>query len=192
MTAQRISYGVETLALAMLPLLKAQSRIDRDDEDAQAQEMIARSIGRIERQCGIAIAPQEWTWMPRDPDALVAWNDTTAWPLSRVPVRGFSAITGVDTLGDPITDIRLRGNTEQGAFAVVHLSRAGGVQSGDLYTIVAGWDDPANMPPELRDTVIRYAATFWEHREAWQLSGVTSDVPEWVTEALGIFWVPVV
>lgn len=192
MSAHRIAYDIDALALAMLPLLKAQSRIDRDDEDAQAQEIMARAIGRVERQCGIAIAAAEWAWTPRTAGMLMPWSGMTKWRLSEIPVRGIASVTGADAGGVAFSNFTLHGNTMQGAFAPVYVTREGGIQVGDVFTVLAGWDDPADMPPELRDTLVRYAATLWEQREAWQNSSVTSDVPEWVTEALGIFWVPVV
>lgn len=191
MTAARTTYDVATLAAAMLPLLKAQSRITRTDEDDQATEIIARAIGRIERQCDIAIAPQVWTWTPRASGALVAWNAATEWILSVVPVRGVATMTAADAGGVAFTDFTLHGvDLTQGAFAELHVTRPNGVQVDDVFTINAGWADPYEMPPELRDTLIRYAATLWEFREAWAASSVTSEVPEWVTEAIGIFWVP--
>lgn len=192
MTTQRIAYDIDVLAVAMLPLLKAQSRIDNDDEDTQAQEIIARAIGRVERQCGIAIAPQEWAWIPRAEGSLLPWSGATKWRLSEIPVRGVGSMTAVDGGGVAFTDFTIHGNQLQGAFAPLYVTRPAGINVGDTFTILAGWEDPADMPAELRDTLVRYAATLWEHREAWQLSAVTSDVPEWVTEALGIFWVPVV
>lgn len=190
MTAVRDSYDIDVLAAAMVPMLKAQSRIVRTDEDDQVQEIIARSIGRIERQCDIAIAPQVWTWTPRASGALIAWNVNTEWVLSLVPVRGVASMTAKDSADVAFTDFTLRGiNFEQGAFAELHVTRPNGIQVDDVFTIEAGWADPYDMPPELRDTVIRYAAALWENREAWATQNV-GTVPEWVTEALGIFWVP--
>jgi uncharacterized phiE125 gp8 family phage protein len=189
MTRDRIDYDVMTLAAAMLPLLKAQSRITRTDEDVQATEIIARAIGRIERECGIAIAPQEWTWTPRAIGTPAVWNATTEWALSEVPVRGVASMAGEDADGVAFVDFTLHGNVEQGAFAELHVSRPNGVQAGDEFTIEAGWDDPADMPAELRDTIVRYAASLWEYREAWATQNVDT-VPEWVTAALGVFWVP--
>jgi uncharacterized phiE125 gp8 family phage protein len=188
-TTDRVSYDVMTLAAAMLPLLKDQSRITRTDEDTQATEIMARAIGRVERECGIAIAPQEWTWTPRAIGTPAVWNATTEWRLSEVPVRGVAGMTAEDAAGVAFVDFDLVGNREQGAFAELHVTRPAGVQAGDVFTIEAGWDDPADMPAELRDTLVRYAASLWEFREAWATTNVDT-VPEWVTAALGVFWVP--
>lgn len=185
----RDSYDVTVLATAMLPLLKAQSRITRTDEDSTATEMIARAIGRIERECGIAIAPQEWTWTPRAIGTPAVWNATTEWALSEVPVRGVAAMTAADAGGVPVTDFALIGNTLQSAFAELHVSFPGGMQVGTVMVIEAGWDDPAEMPAELRATIIEFAASLWEFREAWATTNVET-VPEWVMARMGSFWVP--
>ena len=185
--SDRVSYDVMTLAVAMLPLLKAQSRITRVDEDEQATEIMARAIGRIERECGIAIAPQEWTWTPRLTSTV--WNATTEWTLSEVPVRGVAKMIATASDGSTRTDFDLIGNAEQGAFARLHVVFPEGMPVGMVMDIEAGWDDPAEMPPELRDTIVRYAASLWEFREAWATQNVDT-VPEWVTAALGGFWVP--
>lgn len=189
MTARRDTYDVHGLAVSLLPMLKTHSRIVRADQDAEATEIIERAIGRIERQCGIAIAPAVWTWTPRAEGALVRWSVLTEWQLSEVPVRGFDMIEAASADGTPFTDFTLHGNIEQGAFAEVHVTRPNSIQTGDVFTINAGWTDPEEMPPELRDTLMRYAASLWEFREGWATQNV-GTVPEWVTEALGIFWVP--
>lgn len=188
MSIYRIAYDVQSLASDLLPLLKAQSRIDRTDEEAQATEVIARAIGRIERQCGICIAPAQFEWMPRDPDRNPTLSGWDVWRDVPIPVRGFNEITGTDSGGTALT-YTLRGDVQQLNFGRAWIERTpSGMQPSDLWTIKAGYTTAADMPPELRDTVIRYAAALWENREAW---GNNVDVvPEWLTEALGIFWVP--
>lgn len=190
MTLHRITYDVNALATLLLPLLKAQSRIDRTDEDTQATEIMARVIGRVERSCGICIAPQEYEWTPR---AGTGYNYSERmppnyWREMAIPVRGFSEVTAVDSGGLPVT-VTLRGDVDQLRFGPVWVGRdPSGVQPADVFTIKAGYDAVADIPPELRDTLVRYGASLWEYREAW---GTNVDVmPEWVTEALGIFWVP--
>lgn len=188
MSLYRTDYDVDTLATALLPMLKAQSRIDRADEETQAQEIIARVIGRVERQCGIAIAPQAYAWMPRDPTQRIAQVGWDVWRDVPVPVRGFTEITGTDVDSGTLT-LTLRGDVDQLRFGRAWVERQpSGMQPSDLLTIKAGYTTAEAVPPELRDTLIRYAAALWENREAW---GNNVDVmPEWVTEALGIFWVP--
>lgn len=190
MSIYRIAYDVMTLATAMLPMLKAQSRITRTDEDAQATEIMARAIGRVERQSGICIAPQEFTWMPRDPTRnpnLSGWGDV--WREVEMPVRGFFEVTGLDTEGEAI-DYFMVGDADQTQFGRAWIQRRpNGMQPNDLWTIKAGYVDPEEMPAELRDTLVRYAAALWENREAWATQN-TDVMPEWVTEALGIFWIP--
>jgi len=190
MTLHRVSYDVNALATELLPLLKAQSRIDRTDEDAQATEIMARVIGRVERQCGICIAPQVYEWTPR---AGTGTNYSERmppnyWREMAIPVRGFSEVTGVDNGGLPVT-ITLHGDVDQLRFGPVWVGRdPSGVQPADVFTIKAGYETTEEIPPELRDTLVRYGASLWEYREAW---GANVDtMPEWVTEALGIFWVP--
>lgn len=190
MSLQRITYDVNTLAEALLPLLKAQSRIDRDDEDAQATEIMARVIGRVERQCGICIAPQEYTWVPR-PASGTYYSERMPpdyWREMAIPVRGFTDVTGVDSGSLPLV-VTLRGDVGQLKFGPVWVGRQpSGMQPSDTFTIKAGYETAEDVPPELRDTLVRYGASLWEYREAW---GANVDVmPEWVTEALGIFWVP--
>lgn len=186
--ADRVSYDVMALAAAMLPLLKAQSRIERADEETQATEILARAIGSIERQCGIAIAPQEWTWTPRLVSTV--WNATTEWALSEVPVRGVAKMIATAADGSTRTDFELIGNAEQGAFAALHIVFPEGMPVGTVMEIEAGWDNPADMPPELRDVIVRYAASLWEFREAWATGSAVDTVPEWVNASLGSFWVP--
>lgn len=190
MTLYRTEYDVDALALDMLPLLKNQSRIDRTDENAQAQEIIARVIGRIERSCGICIAPQVYEWTPRGASDTIFYTRMphNYWRELAIPLRGFSEVTGVDSDGLPVT-VTLRGDVQQLRFGPVWVGRQPeGVQPADVFTIKAGYETADDVPPELRDTLIRYAASLWEYREAW---GANVDtMPEWVTEALGIFWVP--
>lgn len=190
MSLYRTVYDPGTLATAMLPLLKAQSRIDRTDEDVQATEIMARAIGRVERQSGICIAPAVYTWTPRDPSysAYTEASPPQVWASVQVPVRGFGEVTGVDVDDVPLA-FTMTGDTGQVAYGRAWIQRQpSGMQVSDTWTIAAGYDNPDDMPPELRDTLVRYAAALWENREAW---GNNVDVmPEWVTEALGIFWVP--
>lgn len=191
MNGNRLTYDVMVLAAAMLPLLKAQARIDRTDEDQQATEIMARAIGRVERQSGICIAPQQWQWMPRDPTRYpyAATYETARWNDVQIPLRGWSTIEGKDAADVALT-YTLTGDVSQAQFGRVWLQRSpDGVQASDLFTIDAGFTTPDDMPAELRDTLVRYAAALWENREAW---GDTDPMPEWVTEALGIFWIPVV
>src|SRR5262245_49972457 len=108
----------------MLPLLKAQSRIDRTDEDAQAQEIMARAIGRVERQCGICIAPAEFSWMPRDPTQAVASEAVPPqfWQNVEMPVRGFHTVTGEDGDGVAVT-YTMGGDADQLAFGRAWIHR---------------------------------------------------------------------
>lgn len=189
MSIYRVNYDVMTLAEALLPMLKAQSRIDRADEDAQATEILARAIGRVERQSGICIAPAEYTWMPRDatqfPSERVAYN----WREVEMPVRGFYDVAGEDAGGAALT-YTISGDADQINFGRAWLHRQpNGMQTSDLWTIKAGYSTAEDVPAELRDTLVRYAAALWENREAWGAANIDT-VPEWVTEALGVFWVP--
>lgn len=189
----RTVYDAHAVPDALLVAFKAWARIDHDDDDDALRLNLARVVDLLERQFGIAIAPQEWAWLPLQPRSPASARFGSALPALGLPVRGvadFTATRGAEDVTDEY-EIEGAGALSGTAYDELRLVRAGGILPGDTLLLTAGVtvDTVDALTPALVDLLLRYGLYLWENRESGS-AATLADVPDWVNRAWATFWTP--
>lgn len=191
MSLTRKSYDKTTLAAALLPKQKAQSRISFDDEDDYITSVIARSIQLIERSNGFLIAPQIWIASPFPLASAGAGGvmgasgiegsnrcaSTSGQSAGQLPIGPVSAFTmdladSDDVHSDVTTSFQLVGGGDPSQFTRQWIVATGPVDPGVLTaTLTAGFSDADAIEPSIEDIVLRLGAWLYENREFESLEG---------------------
>lgn len=145
--------------------VKANARIDGDDEDALVAAYIAAAVRSIEEMTGRALMAQTWDYK------TYGLKGNRKIKLPKVPVSAISAVTYFD-----------RDNAEQslsaGNFLLYTADDKAIVQPSDgtdwpstydrpdavKITFVAGYSSASDVPEGLRQAVILLATHWFEHR----------------------------
>lgn len=193
------------LAAAFLDSFKSWARVDHNDDDEALELLLAEAMNLLERQLGISIAYQEWTWTPiPEPGtpgtragsgtnrlACCGGGPAVSSGYLPIPIRGVQSFTV--TRGEPPVDVSdqfyLSGETYWGDFGQTYLASYSGVQASDDIVLVAGTDDAAEVPPALVNILFRYALFLWENRESGAAHAVT-EMPDFLQRAWSIYWTP--
>jgi hypothetical protein len=196
----RLSYEPGILAEELLPDFKAWARIDHTDDNSALELMLSRTMGLLERQWGVAIAPAIWEWVPRSgayalptgvPENRLACAcpPLVSWSYVPIPLRGITGATVAHGGVDVSNTFALAGDTVYGDFGQMYLQAlVDPIQTDDVVTLNV--ETSATMlPPELVDVLFRYALFIWENRESATERGM-AEVPDWINRAWGPFWSP--
>ena len=180
----RKEHDARALAASLLPTFKDHARIDNTDDDAQAELTLARAISQLERQYGIAIAPQVWAWV---------WGYDPLGFRGRIPTREAVPVKNVYSYS-----VDFNGDDISAQFSLVaaadltgesFLYNPTGFIPGAVIELSAGYQAADDIDVTLLDLILRYAAYLWENREA-AADNKLDFVPDWVNQAWAAFWVP--
>jgi uncharacterized phiE125 gp8 family phage protein len=160
-TVAIVAVDRDALPAALLPLAKAQLRVDWSGEDAFITSVLARAIARFEQVNEVTINPTTVAWTV-DSSAFSTLN---GGPGATLPVRPVSAFTAQG--GEPPADV-------SGDYAIslkwdsIHgcpIQKLTGAAADLGVELTAGYTGLATLPPPLIDVVLRHTAHLYEHRE---------------------------
>jgi uncharacterized phiE125 gp8 family phage protein len=171
------SVDYTTLPAAMLAMTKKHLRVDVDEDDAAITEYIAWAIAYAEK-----------FWQLQIFAAAVAFKPDGGASTYACPVQPVSAFTAADAGGDVSADYLLEtASLTEPAWLV----RADGdvFPAGVTFSLTAGYAALTAMDPAMRGSILRIAATMYEHRETVTTETV-DQVPYWLNDMMGGLWVP--
>lgn len=183
------------LVEALLPPFKAYARIDHDDDDDGLKLILSETVALLERQFGVAIAPQVWAWQLDGTTATSA--NRLACACDGLPASAIVPIRGVNdwraSRGTPPVDVTaeysMAGNLYWADFSPLALERAGGIVGGDTLELIAGMPEGGSLSPGLFNLVFRYGLFLWENRESGGAQDLT-EAPDWLLRVWSTYWTP--
>jgi hypothetical protein len=186
MTIKRTSVDAVALPTLLLPLVKAQARVEHARDDELITGHIAAAIGIAERKCNVSINPAEYvvstdelhfSTMPC-PGAL-----RPSWRLPLNNVRECAVVNGADDLSAKFE----LWSSDPGGNASTYLVGIDGqvVPTPSLLSLKVGVEAVAELAPAFVSLIARLAASMYENREASSALWVDG-----FTDELGGLWRP--
>jgi len=157
---------------------KAHLRIDADDEDALIASLIVAGRTLIERNLGLALVTQGWSYF------LDHWPERGCISLPLTPVQAVSAVTVYDEDGGAsVLDASSYAVDVLSAPARLTLTSATPSVGTRLFNafevaFTAGYGDAASdVPQPVRQAVLLLVAHWFEHREPVEFGAGPQQVP---------------
>ena len=164
---------------------KAHLRIDADDEDALIASLIAAARMFVERNLGVALITQDWSYF------LDFWPRSTCVTLPVLPVQAVDAVTLHDAQGGAsVLDAESYAVDVLSTPArLVLKSAAPAVVTRELnafeIAFAAGYGDEASdVPAPIRQALTLLVAHWFERREPVVLGASAQEVPATVAGLL--------
>lgn len=142
-----------------------------DDEDDYIDSLIAAARAKVEQALGIALLPQTIQEKLHEWPIVTKENPRAAIALKRWPLRSVSSITYVDTDGATQTlptDVYTADSVAKPATVSLRsslewpdvLNQAASI----TITYTAGYDDAANVPPQLKHAITLIVVDWYDNR----------------------------
>lgn len=173
--------GVDTAILPplLLPLAKAQVRVNFADDDAILTQYIGNAIEIFEFVSGQRINKTEAVWKP----VIVSQAISYACPVQ--PVKTFEVLDA-DLVDVSLQYVILRGTAVQPQY-LTRRDRTP-IPVGTMAALTAGYVMLAEIPPGTIGAVLRVTATLYENRET--VTTPINYVPGWLNDLIVGNWIP--
>jgi hypothetical protein len=176
---QATTIDLQALPAALLPLAKAQARVDHNDDDIYVKAVLARAIAHLENEWNIRINPATIEWTPDSSDFCSG--------QAKVPVRPIASMTATATAGDVSAAYAL---SLQGLFGAAPYLIVGDWQDGLAFQFQCGYS-ASTLPPGIENEIMLQMTHRYEHREIFMdrdpgavpTPAIDSSTPWWVPRA---------
>lgn len=192
--AQTVAPLVEPVSLAEI---KAQIRIDHDDEDELLDRLRLAARRHVEQLCGRGIYTQTWVTI------LSEWWDDVVWLPMAAPLQSVSSVKYYDTTGTLQTlsagNYVVEARTQPGSIGWAANATIPTVQSDRRYpveiTYVVGWSDVLTVPQTIQQAIHLLIAHWWENRSGIVVSvgGTALELPMGIRDLVAgdlVVWKP--
>lgn len=167
-----------TLPTALLPAAKRHMRVDFADDDTSITEYVQFAIAYLQAFWGLQIFAGDVAWSPTITQA-------SRYQCPVQPVASFKVMSGTM---DVSSEYALESASPIEPVWLVH-SDGTPFPSDAVITLVAGIADATKVPPLMLASILRVAATLYEHRES--ITTLSLDqMPFWMNDILTELWVP--
>lgn len=173
------------LPTELLPLFKAQVRVDFTDDDVLLTSILARSIDLYERKTGLTIFSGTAEWSPDEFDNVTDLG-------IQVPLQPISVMTVEDADGNDVTSsFKIVGNQAPGRASGLYFVPAADAEMPDglAATLTLGAASAAEISPATLDSILRIGGHLYENREAIS-DLLLRDADWWADDLLVAGWVP--
>lgn len=170
-----------TLPTALLPIAKQHLRVDFTTDDDYIRDVcLAGAVGFLEQKFGSFIFKRDGDW------SLTIEGSASAYECPVLPVVSFKVMDGA---ADISADYALQQPASRTDPAWLAHSDGTAFPSTAAVTLVGGYTDKDQLPPDVTSLILQVAARLYEYRETVDLQAVDL-VPLMIDDLLVGNWVP--
>jgi hypothetical protein len=185
MSVKRLSGDRFIIPQGLLGYAKDQSRIRFCDDDAYIVELCARAVEDFEQQSGMQIHPGSWQWK----FSLSDWGCCPAVPARLLcrfsPVSNLTVVDG----STPPVDITASYAIVTDTISGVEINYLEGPIGAGTATLDVGYATADDIPPGIRDKLVKLAAHRYEYREIL-IPSAAGNLREQSGDEIAGYWIP--